>query len=102
MVDSAGSDVWGDLREGRKMRVTVDPEDKAFDPNFNTENVAVYFDGELITNCVTADDELSMVLCRVDDGPAGIEYEWFEGDVRILIFKEESENGISGSIKTAD
>lgn len=83
------------------MRVTVDKEDPAYNPSLNAENVSVYFDGVLITNCVTADDDLNMVLCRVDDGPDGIEYEWFEGDVRILILKEE-ENGVSGNIEAAD
>lgn len=71
------------------MRITVDKDDDAFDPNFKYESALVFFENELISNCVTADDEKNEVLCRVDDGPKGIEYEWFYGDVRIVIMKEE-------------
>lgn len=84
------------------MRITVDKDDPAFNPDFDYTKAMVFLNGEYLEHCVTADDELGMVLCYAYDGPSGIEYEWFDGDVRIVILKEESEDEVNSVCKCTD
>ena len=65
------------------MRVTVDPTDKSFDPEFDLSQYEIYFNGVKINDCITADDEINMVLRYVYEGL--LDTEWFDGEVKIVV-----------------
>lgn len=67
------------------MRISVDKDDAAYDYGFASMVYQIIFDGEVITDCITADDVKGEVLRYVTSIPGAPEAEWFDGDVKIIM-----------------